>query len=99
MLDLLRLVLGTVRVACCGRHAVLLENLVLRQQVAVLLRTKRRPRLTRRDKVFWVLMRRFSAAWRRHLVLVTPDTVVRWHRQRWRLFWRWKSRTRLGRPR
>jgi putative transposase len=97
MLELLRLVLGTVRVAYCGRHALLLENLVLRQQLAVLLRT-RRPRLGRRDKVFWVLVRRLTTAWRRHLVLVGPDTVVRWHRQGWRLFWRWRSRTRLGRP-
>jgi putative transposase len=98
MLELLRLVLGTVRVACGGRHALLLENLVLRQQLAVLLRTRRRPRLRRRDKLFWLLVRRLNAEWRRHLVLVSPDTVVRWHRQGWRLFWRWKSRTQLGRP-
>ncbi|MDQ3699550.1 MAG: integrase, partial [Chloroflexota bacterium] len=98
MLELLGLVLGTVRVACCGRRALILENLVLRQQLAVALRPKRRPRLTRRDKLFWLLLCRFTTAWRRHLVLVSPETVVRWHRQGWRLFWRWRSRTRLGRP-
>ena len=38
------------------------------------------------------------AGWRQHLSFVTPDTVVRWHRQSWRLFWRWKSRSRGGRP-
>jgi transposase InsO family protein len=97
MVELLRLVLGTVRAAFRGRHALLLENLVLRQQLAVLRRT-RRPRLRRRDKLFWVLVRWLTAEWRRHLVLVSPDTVVRWHRHGWRLFWRWKSRTRLGRP-
>jgi hypothetical protein len=37
--------------------------------------------------------------WRRHPVLVRPETVVPWHRRGWRHFWRWKSRTRLGRPR
>jgi hypothetical protein len=42
---------------------------------------------------------RLWRGWRRHLVLVRPETVVRWHRQGWRLFWRWKSRPRLGRPR
>src|SRR5439155_16578423 len=42
--------------------------------------------------------RRFYAGWREHLAFVTPDTVVRWHRQGWRLFWRWKSRSRGGRP-
>jgi transposase InsO family protein len=37
--------------------------------------------------------------WRRHLVVVRPETVLRWHRRAWRLFWRWRSRPRLGRPR
>jgi hypothetical protein len=46
-----------------------------------------------------VLARRLRRDWRRHLVLVRPETVVRWHRRAWRLFWRWRSRTRLGRPR
>jgi putative transposase len=40
----------------------------------------------------------FCAGWREHLTIVTPDTVVRWHRQSWRLFWNWKSRARGGRP-
>jgi len=46
----------------------------------------------------WVLARRCCAGWREHLRLVTPDTVVRWHRLGWRLFRRWKSRSRGGRP-
>ena len=85
-------------VACRGRHALVVENLLLRQQLAVALRSRLRPRLTRRDRLFWVLARWLTTEWRRHLVLVSPDTVVRWHRQGWRLFWRWRSRTRLGRP-
>src|SRR5258708_11866682 len=44
------------------------------------------------------LRSRFCAGWREHLTLVTPEAVVRWHRQGWRLFWRWKSRSRAGRP-
>jgi putative transposase len=48
--------------------------------------------------LLWVLARRFCAGWCEHLAIVTPDTVVRWHRQGWRLFWRWKSRSRGGRP-
>jgi transposase InsO family protein len=42
---------------------------------------------------------RLRRDWRRYLVLVRPETVLRWHRRGWRLFWRWKSRLRLGRPR
>ena len=48
--------------------------------------------------MLWILARRFCADWREHLSFVTPETVVRWHRQGWRLFWRWKSRARGGRP-
>jgi putative transposase len=50
------------------------------------------------DKLLWILARRFFSGWREHLAIVTPDTVVRWHRQGWRLLWRWKSRSRGGRP-
>jgi hypothetical protein len=46
-----------------------------------------------------MLARLVRRDWRRHLVLVTPGTVVRWHHRGWRLFWRWRSRVRIGRPR
>ena len=90
--------LGVLWVACRGRHALVVENLLLRQQVAVALRSRRRPRLTRRDRRFWGLARWLTGEWRRPLGLVSPDTIVRWHRHGWRRFWRWRSRTRLGRP-
>jgi len=48
--------------------------------------------------VLWILARRFSTGWREHLTFITPDTVLRWHRQGWRLFWRWTSRSGGGRP-
>ena len=50
------------------------------------------------EKLLWVLARRFCVGWREHLAIVTPDTVVRWHRQGWRLLWHWKSRSGGGRP-
>jgi putative transposase len=83
------------------RQDLVLENLLLRHQLAVLTRptrTRPRTRLHLWDKLLWVLARQLCVAWREHLMLVTPDTVVRWHRQGWRLFWRWKSRYRGGRP-
>src|SRR5438445_367219 len=79
---------------------LVIENLHLRHQLAVLTRpTRSRPqaRLRLWDKLLWILARRLCAGWREHLSFVTPDTVVRWHRQGWRLFWRWKSRLRGGR--
>src|SRR6266581_917453 len=83
------------------RHDLVLENLLLRRQLAVLTRpTRARPRRQLRtwDRVLWVRAQRFCTGWRGHLSFVTPETVVRWHRQGWRLFWRWKSRSRGGRP-
>jgi hypothetical protein len=84
-----------------SHHDLVIENLLLRHQLAVLTRpTRSRPqaRLHLWDKLLWILARRFCAGWRGHLSFVTPETVVRWHRQGWRLFWRWKSRSRGGRP-
>jgi hypothetical protein len=95
------LVLTTVRAVVRPRQDLVFENLLLRQQLGVLTRpTRRRSRTRLRlwDKLLWILVHRFCAGWREHLSLVTPETVVRWHRQGWRLFWRWKSRSPGGRP-
>jgi len=76
-----------------------LENLALRQQLAVMKRQCRRPRLRRADRWFWVWLLRAWPNWRRALLLVRPETVVGWHRQGFRLFWTWISRRkRSGRP-
>jgi putative transposase len=99
MLELVRLILATLVAALRGRQRLLLENLLLRQQLQVALRCQHRPRLYTRDKLFWLVVRRLHQSWRRHLFLVRPETVLRWHRQGWRLFWRWRSGHALGRPR
>src|SRR5216684_25366 len=75
------------------------ENLALRQQLAVLRRSVRRPRLRPSDRVFWAWLSRWWAGWKDALAIVSPATVVGWHRQGFRLWWRWKSRGRDGRPR
>jgi transposase InsO family protein len=57
------------------------------------------PRLRRGDRIFWVSLSKLWSGWRSALVIVQPDTVVGWHRQGFKLFWRWKSRTgKVGRP-
>ena len=78
---------------------LLLENLALRQQLLVLKRSVRKPILTNRDRLFWVVLRKCWSNWNQVLVLVSPQTVVSWHRLGFRLFWRWKSRRSGGRPR
>jgi len=75
------------------------ENLALRQQLAVLEHRSKRPRLRKRDRIFWVWLSRLWTGWRSVLLIVQPDTVVAWHRQGWKLYWRWKSRAKaVGRP-
>jgi hypothetical protein len=100
MLEYLLLLLSLVRSAVRDREALVAENLLLRHQLGVLTRpTRKRPRLRTRDKLFWVVVRALCGDWRQHLVLVRPESVIRWHRQAWRLFWRWRSRGPIGRPR
>src|SRR6267378_7381927 len=77
-----------------SRRNLLLENLVLRQQLAVLNRRHRRPRLSTFDKLFWVIARRVWSSWKHSLIIVTPETVVRWHRAGFLMYWRLISRVR-----
>ncbi|MCP4768629.1 MAG: transposase [Gammaproteobacteria bacterium] len=80
------------------RHLVL-ENLALRQQVAMLRQSVKKPRPSVADKLFWIIFSRYVNGWREMLYGLHPDTVVRWHRQGFRLYWRWKSRgQKPGRP-
>ncbi|MDO8835018.1 MAG: hypothetical protein Q7V01_05455, partial [Vicinamibacterales bacterium] len=76
------------------------EILALRYQIAVLQRqAPRRPRLGRTDRMLSVFLSRVWPNWRRAVQIVTPDTVVRWHRRGFALYWRWRSRPRrAGRP-
>jgi hypothetical protein len=82
-----------------SRHNLLLENLALRQQLAVLKQSNTQPRFSAPDRFFWVILRRFWPRWKRALIPVQPDTVVRWHRAGFKLYWRWISRhrTKVGR--
>jgi len=75
------------------------ENLALRQQLAILKQKTKLPRLRPRDRVFWVWLSKLWSNWRSVLVIVQPATVVRWHHQGFKLYWRWKSRAKKpGRP-
>src|SRR5919206_2799103 len=100
MLEYLLLLFSLMRATVRDREALVTENLLLRHQLGVLTRpTRKRPGLRAGDKLLWVVARALCRDWRRHLVVVRPESVVRWHRQAWRLVWRWRSRGPLGRPR
>jgi putative transposase len=79
-----------------GHRQLALENLALRQQLAVYKRTVTRPPLRRSDRLFWVGLARVWAGWKQSLVIVTPDTVLRWQRRRFREYWTQLSRRPTG---
>ena len=81
-----------------SHRQLILENIALRHQLDVLQRNAKRPRLRPSDRVLWAILRRILPDWRRHLTIVQPDTVVRWHRKGWRLYWKWRSHPGRGRP-
>jgi hypothetical protein len=77
-----------------GSHRQLaLENLALRHQLAIYKRTVRRPKLRTPDRLLWVALARVWAGWRQALIIVSPDTVVRWQRRRFREYWTRLSHT------
>ncbi len=89
-------IFSTLCVTLRSRSELVLEILALRQQLAILKERRPRPRLSSTDRLFWTLLSRFWNHWRRALLLVQPETVVRWHKAGFRLFWRWKSRPKSG---
>jgi putative transposase len=92
MIVSLRHLLGWIFIAFSSREDLILENLALRQQLLALHAKRPRRRLTVIDKVFWVVLNRSWSGWRKPLVLVTPRTVVGWHRAGFRLYWTCVSR-------
>src|SRR5216683_1330607 len=101
MFNFSRLCVGLLARCFRSRRRLLLENLALRQQLAVLKRRQPRPTLLPFDKLFWVLACRFWSDWKKSLLVVTPETVVRWHRAGFRLYWSLisKLRKQVGRKR
>src|SRR5438094_8891251 len=81
---------------CGGHRRLAIENLALRQQLAVYKRTAPRPRLRTTDRLFWVGLARVWTGWRQALVIVSPDTVLRWQRRRFREYWTQLSRRPTG---
>ena len=98
-MGVIKLIGNLFRALLANRAALAMENLALRQQLAVLERSVKRPALRQRDRIFWAWLSRLWNGWRAALLIVRPETVIKWHRQGFRLYWRWKSRCRKpGRP-
>ena len=93
-ISLLRCLLAQFR----NRQDQAIVELALRQQLAVYAQSRPRPRLSPLDRAFWVVLSQLWPRWKDHLVVVRPETVVRWHRQGFRRYWRSISTPGPGRP-
>jgi putative transposase len=94
MLGSLRLFLGLLLRFAVSRQNLRLENIALRQQLAVLRKKHPQPRFSAKDRLFWIVLRRLWPNWRQALILVQPETVIRWHRAGFKSYWTWISRRR-----
>jgi transposase InsO family protein len=86
------LAVGALADLARSKPALVAENALLRHQLAVLRRSVTRPRCTPADRALLVLLASRVQAWRSVLLIVQPDTLLRWHRQLFRRYWRWRSR-------
>ncbi len=90
--------LGTVADLARTKPQLVAENMVLRHQLIVLSRSVKQPRFTQKDRAFFVLLANRLQTWQDALLIVKPETVLRWHRTCFRLFWKRKSRARSREP-
>jgi hypothetical protein len=89
------------RLLLSGHQDIAIENAALRLQLAAFQRNRKRPVLSRFDRVFWITLRRLWSGWRQPLLYVQADTIARWQRERFRRFWARLSKRhgrRRGRP-
>jgi putative transposase len=90
--DTTSLLLGTLTDVSRSKSELVAENALLCQQLIILRRQVKRPACTRTDRILLVLLAKIVRSWKQALVIVQPETLLRWHRQGYKLFWRYKSR-------
>ena len=81
------------------RSQLMLENAMLRKQLIILRRQIERPKLNDTDRRWLVMLASRLQNWRQALLIVQPETLLRWHRELFRVFWKHKSRTKSREPR
>jgi putative transposase len=80
--------LGTLADFGKSKAELVAENALLRQQLIILQRQVKRPPITRTDRLLLVLLARLVRTWQQTLFIVQPDTLLRWHRELFRLYWK-----------
>jgi hypothetical protein len=98
MFEILWTVLIYPRSLLRSQHELAVEVLALRHQITVLNRRTHRPKLRPWDRGLWMILKKAWPNWKTPLMIFRPETVTGWQRAGFRMFWRWKSRRRRGRP-
>ena len=92
------LILGTLTNLPRSKSQLMAENALLRQQLIILRRQVKRPACTRTDRMLLVLLARMARTWKQALFIIQPETLLRWHRQGFKLYWKYKSRAASAKP-
>jgi putative transposase len=90
--------LGTLADLARSKAELMAENALLQQQLIILKRQVKRPACTKTDRLLLVLLARVVRAWKQALIIVQPDTLLRWHRELFRLYWKRRSKASLHKP-
>jgi putative transposase len=93
------LMLGMLTDQARSKSELVAENALLRQQLIILRRRVKRPACTKKDRMLLVLLASMVRTWKQALFIVQPETLLRWHRQGFKLFWKYKSRAASLTPR
>jgi len=94
ILNLLKTFAGSLK----SRQQLMLEMLLLKQQIIVLKRTTPKPKLRNADRILFAWLSQICQNWKDNLIIVKPETVIKWHKAGFKIFWKWKSRNLTGRP-
>src|SRR5262249_51948328 len=92
------LILGMLTDQARSKSELVAENALLRQQLMILSRQVKRPACTKTDRMLLVLLARATRSWKQALLIVQPDTLLGWHRQAFRWFWRQRSKLTSRKP-
>ncbi len=90
--------LGTLADLARSKAELMAENALLRQQLIILKRQVKRPACTKRDRILLVLLARAVRAWKQTLFIIQPETLLRWHRELFRLYWKRRSKASSHKP-
>jgi len=90
--DTTSLRLGTLTDLARSKSELVAENALLHQQLIILHRQVKRPACSKTDRLLLVLLARIVRSWKQALIIVQPKTLLRWHRQGFKLYWKYKSR-------